>query len=238
MLTPIRATWPVSSFDESGGPWQPLLAGDLRLRALEAVADIADSLAALPAAAGYNTDLALFFAYLAQAQKILPAPITSISEPEALAQHFAAKSLEQVAAAEMRAGLYGGLAGVGWMLAHLAKHTLDLDPDDDPNTAITEVLFDYAAQTPWTEDYDLMPMYRIGRDLWALGNKDLFESFIEAYQEDSGVEINRDLDVVFVTYAASIMVSYLFSLQKTDPDKRAAAEKFHSFVRFLLTTNT
>jgi aminoglycoside phosphotransferase family enzyme len=84
----------------------------------------------------------------------------------------------------------------------------------------------------WLVGHALVPLYRIGVDIWALsGDQDLFEAFVEGYEKGSGKKVDRNLDAFFMIYAASIMVSYLYMLQRTDAEKKEAAQRFHKFIR-------
>ncbi len=53
------------------------------------------------------------------------------------------------------ASLYGGLAGVGWALAHLQQRLPGLDSEDDL-AEIDEALLEHLDQSPWPETYDLI----------------------------------------------------------------------------------
>ncbi len=84
----------------------------------------------------------------------------------------------------------------------------------------------------WLVDHKLIPLYRIGADIWALsGNRDMFEAFVRGYEKGAGHKVNRKLDELYILYASAIMVSYLYMLQRTDKDKKEAAERFHKFIR-------
>jgi aminoglycoside phosphotransferase family enzyme len=84
----------------------------------------------------------------------------------------------------------------------------------------------------WIVDHRLIPLYRVGADIWALsGNRNLFESFVKGYEAGSGTKVNRLLDDLYIIYASAIMVSYLYMLQRTDKEKRESAERFHKFIR-------
>ncbi len=84
----------------------------------------------------------------------------------------------------------------------------------------------------WLIEHHLMPLYRIGTDIWVLSdNKELFDAFLAGYEEGSGIKINHGLDVFFVIYASAIMVSYLYMLQRTDMEKKKAAQRFHRFIK-------
>lgn len=90
----------------------------------------------------------------------------------------------------------------------------------------------YPPKEAWRIEHRLVPLYRVGVDIWALsGKRNLFESFIAGYEAGSGLKIDRRLDAVYVVQAAAIMVSYLYMLQRTDISKREAADKFHQFIR-------
>lgn len=90
----------------------------------------------------------------------------------------------------------------------------------------------YPPKKEWTTDHQSMCLYRLGTDIWFLtGDKSLFEAFITGYEEGIGMKIRGFLDPAFVVYAATIMVSYLYALQKSDPEKKVIAERFHAFLR-------
>ncbi len=84
----------------------------------------------------------------------------------------------------------------------------------------------------WVVDHMLIPLYRVGTDIWALsGKKELFEAFIKGYEEGSGTTVNRFFDDIFIIYASAIMVPYLYMLQRTDKQKEESAKRFHKFIR-------
>jgi lantibiotic modifying enzyme len=62
------------------------------------------------------------------------------------------QALRQLARASPAAGLYSGLSGIGWTVAHLVGDTGD---DDDPCAKIDQVLGAYLGVFPWTAPYDL-----------------------------------------------------------------------------------
>lgn len=140
-------------------PWQPILTGAQQAQALAVVADVAAHLAQQPATSHYSPDLALFFAYWERFNSALPIPHHSEEGPATdraeRAVPFLQGALERVASEPLGAGLYGGLAGTGWVLAHLANWVYAAD-EDDPNAAIDAVLYEHLSQTPWDGDYDLI----------------------------------------------------------------------------------
>ena len=84
----------------------------------------------------------------------------------------------------------------------------------------------------WLIGHQLIPIYRIGTDIWALsGKKELFDSFIRGYEEESGIVFDRTLDPVHVIYASSIALPYLYMLQENDATKKEAAKRYHAFIR-------
>lgn len=90
----------------------------------------------------------------------------------------------------------------------------------------------YPPKEEWGIGHRLIPLYRIGTDIWALsGKQKLFETFVKGYEEGNGIKVDRRLDALYIIYAAGIAVSYLYMLQRTDPDKKEAAERFHKFTR-------
>lgn len=90
----------------------------------------------------------------------------------------------------------------------------------------------YPPKEEWGAGHPLIGLYRIGVDIWALsGEKEFFEAFIKGYEEGSGTVVDRTLEDMYIMYGGGIMVSYLYMLQRTDPDKKEAAERFHAFLR-------
>ncbi|MEJ0053774.1 MAG: hypothetical protein WDN10_03585 [bacterium] len=89
----------------------------------------------------------------------------------------------------------------------------------------------YAPKEEWMVAHNLIPFYRIGADLWALGSKELFDSYARGYEAALETTLDPRLQAPFIIYAASIMVSYLYMLQKTDTDKKEAAKKYHEFIQ-------
>ncbi len=90
----------------------------------------------------------------------------------------------------------------------------------------------YPPKESWGVGHRLIGMYRIGTDIWALsGKREFFESFIKGYEAGRGILVDRRLDDLYIIYASGIALSYLYMLQRTDPDKKESAERFHAFVR-------
>jgi lantibiotic modifying enzyme len=136
--------------------WQPLLTGDLRAAALTTVVQIAEQLAAIDdAPVSYRSDLALFFAYLARSAATLGDDQLLAASAISSADVQLEQAMELLATTPLGAALYGGLAGVGWSLAHLANWVYVAD-EDDPNTVIDELLLTAVQQSPWPGIYDLI----------------------------------------------------------------------------------
>lgn len=90
----------------------------------------------------------------------------------------------------------------------------------------------YPPKDEWLIQHHLVPLYRIGTDIWALsGDLDLFEAFVKGYEIGMGEAVDRRLDDLFIIYASAIAVSYLYMLQKADPEKKESARRFHHFIR-------
>jgi hypothetical protein len=90
----------------------------------------------------------------------------------------------------------------------------------------------YPPKEEWGLGHRLIPLYRMGVDIWGLtGNKDYFEALIEGYELGREIRVDRRLDDLFVIYVAGIAAPYLYMLQKTDPTKKEPAERFHKFLR-------
>src|SRR5690348_13602204 len=119
--------------------WEPLLDGPLADAAWRKVRDIARDVATW---SGSPVDRTLFWAYASHA----------LDEPSATASYDAAiEDLIALCANTQHASLYDdGLAGVGWVLAHV------LDGDDDGVLAgIDQTLLHALSRSPWRGDYEL-----------------------------------------------------------------------------------
>jgi aminoglycoside phosphotransferase family enzyme len=83
----------------------------------------------------------------------------------------------------------------------------------------------------WLRGHPHIALYRFATDLYAFtGRQEIFEAFMKGYVE-SGQEVNRDMDPLYILYAAGIMVSYQYMLAKSDPHHRKGAERYHAFIR-------
>src|SRR5262245_30501301 len=133
--------------------WRPLLEGALKARALESVDAITNDLATLgrapadPSLAEGTAGLSVLHGYLARAGHRAGAADTAI---RCLRSATAA-----AADSPTEASLYGGLAGVGWSLAHLQGRVPGLDGEDEL-AEIDNLLLDHLAEPYWTGDYDLI----------------------------------------------------------------------------------
>jgi lantibiotic modifying enzyme len=134
-------------------PWRPLLADAQATQAHAAIRSIATDLAELgdrfdsdPSLASGAAGAALFYAYLAQV------------DDNPLWEQLALERLEQAIAATARwqlaPGLYGGLAGVAWTLAHLSPP--DDRVDDEQFSMVDEALLPFVADRSDELEYDLI----------------------------------------------------------------------------------
>jgi aminoglycoside phosphotransferase family enzyme len=90
----------------------------------------------------------------------------------------------------------------------------------------------FAPKEEWGVGHRLIAVYRIGVDIWALGDeKELFESFLKGYGAGSDIRVDRRLDDLLVIYASVIMVCYLYMLQRTDVSKNEVATRYHAFLK-------
>lgn len=166
MLDSRQPTQPPEAANDPMGQWRPILTGECHDHALATVQAIAEALTAAPhetLPAGLAADIhgaaaatslssgsagiALFFAYLAQAD--------TADQTQQQALHWLEQAMEGVAAAPMGPALHGGFTGIGWTVAHLAGRAFEAE-EDDPNGLFDDFLCDYVAHTPWTGDYDLI----------------------------------------------------------------------------------
>jgi lantibiotic modifying enzyme len=134
--------------------WQPLLAGDLKDRALECAKAVSAELALQgrgpagdPSLAGGTAGLALLDGYLTQTERGSDHPVR--------ARRHLQQAITAAAEKPTEASLYSGLTGVGWVIAHLQGRLADLDGEEDA-AEIDDVLLHHLDQSPWSDDYDLV----------------------------------------------------------------------------------
>jgi lantibiotic biosynthesis protein len=138
----------------AGGPqrtWRPILEGALADQALIAVDAIADELSDLDPAlvdwslGGGSAGIAIFFHYL---DRVRSDPARS----NAADRHISA-AIDAVAGGSMTASLFGGVAGVGWAIEHLAAAE---GGSGDANEDLDHVLGEILDCPRWTGQYDLV----------------------------------------------------------------------------------
>lgn len=88
----------------------------------------------------------------------------------------------------------------------------------------------------WLRGHKYVDLYRLGADILALGDQSSFEAFMKGYT-DSGQALSREYDALYIMYASTIMVSYLYMLAKTDPRHISSAKRYHDFVRTYFKNN-
>ncbi len=133
--------------------WRPILHGEQAEQAHTAIQAIARTLqptcAALtnPTLADGLAGVALFYAYLAQAEQNEAHAATAMA--------VLAQMIEGVGAQPLPSALYTGLAGIAWTLTHLQGRLFEPDPDT-VGPFIDQTLLATLAHAPWRYDYDLM----------------------------------------------------------------------------------
>jgi hypothetical protein len=65
------------------------------------------------------------------------------------------RAIHRLGRESLRAGLYSGLAGVGWSVAHLVEGAAG-EGDDDPCSALDAALVRYLDRHPWSDPFDLI----------------------------------------------------------------------------------
>ena len=194
--------------------WKPILEGPLAERAREAVRAIAGELREEPKAepkpegeaagspqrdlslAGGKPGLAVFFAYLAQA------------EPDANHEETAFRCLQESIDGLPQLGLYpslySGLSGVAWATEHLAGRVYE-PGDEDPNEEIDEFLNVLMTRSPWPGDYDVVSGL-VGYGLYALERlsrpkaKEVLEKIVQRLDE---IAEKKDGQVTWLTSPTS-----------------------------------
>jgi lantibiotic modifying enzyme len=133
--------------------WLPILSGDQARQAHDGIASIAADLAQLgnqfdgdPSLSSGAAGVALFYAYLAQ--------IDDNPRWEELAFERLEQSIAAVGRWQLAPGLYGGLAGVAWTLAHLSPEEDRVD--DEQFTMVDETILPFVANCDGEQEYDLI----------------------------------------------------------------------------------
>jgi hypothetical protein len=122
--------------------WEPVLDGHLADEVRAAVHAIADRIADVELAHRSPVDAALFWAYAAGA----------FDDEASLSRYDAATTrlAEHVEQGFPATWLYGGLAGAGWVLAHIG------DDESEFLDGVDQMLLDALEESPWRGDYDLI----------------------------------------------------------------------------------
>jgi hypothetical protein len=153
--------------EQSETTWEPILAEPLRSSAQESIAAIAAHLASEdPQAKGPFAlcEQALLFAYLALSGE------SDRSDERAIEYiNLAAEKVSAIPRRQLDIGLYNGLAGIGFLIEHVAMllsevsietDTSTIDQDDeqpiDPIAEIDQVILACLEQSSWTGRYDLI----------------------------------------------------------------------------------
>lgn len=137
--------------------WKPLLDGDLAVRSLQAVEEVALELESYtpaddrryPSLSGGAAGEAILHAYLA---------LHNGDEHQAdRAATLLERAAQVLATTVMPPGLYGGFSGVAWAVEHLQSRLFEPDPEgDDPNREIDEALLAYLSTLTESDEYDLI----------------------------------------------------------------------------------
>ena len=138
--------------------WRPLLEGDLALRSLQAVEDVARALESYPPPADD-----LRFPSLsggAAGEAVLHAYLALHNGNEDRADRAAAlleTAAQFLATSVMPPGLYSGFSGVAWVAEHLQARLFEPDrEDEDPNREVDEALLAYLDTLTDSDEYDLI----------------------------------------------------------------------------------
>lgn len=146
--------------------WQPILEDSLKHRAQESVYAILDALSMRQrelmndhSLAGGLAGLAILHGYAARMQA--ESLHHNVAKTGGGQDHVAStRSCLQRATAHAAehpgsASLYGGLAGVGWALAHLQDRVTGVDCADEL-AEIDQAILEHLEQSPWPQTYDLV----------------------------------------------------------------------------------
>ena len=141
----------------AGGPnaWEPVLDGELRRAAEQAVEEICGEVETFASDSqvppGVLADCALLNAYLAVARHD--------DRCSKLANRFLEAAIDALAETAMRPGLHGGFTGLAWIVEHLQHPPFavaEAAAESDSNSEIDEALLTYLAAPRWKDVYDLI----------------------------------------------------------------------------------
>jgi lantibiotic biosynthesis protein len=133
--------------------WVPILTGELRSEAMDAVAAIAAELRAQsfdhgPDLAGGAAGAALLFAHVAQS---IPGQASGASTKTV---ELLERAAEALAGGVQGASLFSGFSGVAWVCEYVGRRFLQTP--SELNDPIDEALLGFTAVTPWTLSFDLV----------------------------------------------------------------------------------
>jgi lantibiotic modifying enzyme len=137
--------------------WQPLLNGSLNDEACECARAIVDDLALQhepaggPSLADGLAGMALLRGYVAQ----VGSPGQAKNRHRRIAQDCIDQAITAAEKIPSTAGLYTGLTGLGWAIAHLHHSLPNLDSEAILND-VDDALCSHLEETPWIGEYDLI----------------------------------------------------------------------------------
>ena len=171
------ATQPTMSVSEDvkGRHWKPILEGDLRRKAMEAVWQIAESLPSIltpqdidleerpamfhpSAVVCWKAETGLFYAYLAKALGHTASAKRSWD--------YLDEAITEASEHLNSAWMFGGFTQLGWMIANLEG--IVFSPEDTESCdAVDEIINEDLNQSGWQSDYDLISGL-VGYGIYAL----------------------------------------------------------------------
>lgn len=90
----------------------------------------------------------------------------------------------------------------------------------------------FSVKYEWRFGPALLNIYRFATDVFALAGEKEFRAVMRGYCDYLNIEHpSKEIERFFVTYAALIMMPYLYMLGKTDTEKQEAAIKYHDFLK-------
>jgi lantibiotic modifying enzyme len=144
--------------------WRPLLEDELARRVEDALQRIVEGLPELDRtereAGGERRLIARGLGGGAAGQSLFWAYLALDRNDEAAAERAEEcldRAAEELASVAMGPGLYGGVAGVGWVSEHLEGRLFEVDEDgEDANLEVDDALLAHLEHRPWRADYDLV----------------------------------------------------------------------------------
>lgn len=89
----------------------------------------------------------------------------------------------------------------------------------------------------WRYGNILLSCYHMGADIWALCDRERYDSYLLGWERGALSQADQHLESVGVLSGVFLRTLYLYILGKTDPKKREVAKRYHAFLRKFFEEN-